>query len=117
MCDRAPTRSQNLVKMMTFYQKVYQYVRKIPKGKVVSYGQVAAAIGSPRASRVVGYALHVNPYPGEIPCHRVVNKEGYLAPSFAFGGREVQAALLQAEGVEVSDEFQVDVNIYQWRGE
>ncbi len=101
--------------MKSFFQSVYEYVRTVPEGKVVSYGQVAAAIGSPRAARVVGYALHVNPMPGVIPCHRVVNREGRLAPAFAFGGLEVQASLLRAEGVRISDDYTVDMSTYQWR--
>ncbi len=101
----------------SFFQAVYDFVRQIPKGKVVTYGQIAAAIGSPRASRIVGYALHVNPEPVEIPCHRVVNRFGGLAPAFAFGGVEVQASLLRREGVTVSEENAVDLQIYQWRNE
>ena len=64
---------------MSFYDKVYEVVRKIPKGYVMTYGQVALLCGNPRASRAVGYALHVNPYPGVIPCHRIVNRFGYLS--------------------------------------
>ena len=77
------------------FEKIYEAVKKIPKGRVATYGQIAAMIGSPKASRVVGYALHVNPEPGVIPCHRVVNRFGELAPAFAFGGREVQRAMLE----------------------
>ncbi|MEF9864768.1 MAG: MGMT family protein, partial [Christensenellaceae bacterium] len=68
---------------MNFYDKVYEAVQRIPKGKVASYGQIAAMAGNPRAARVVGYALHKNPQPYVIPCHRVVNRNGRLAPSFA----------------------------------
>ena len=99
---------------MTFFEKVYDYLKTIPEGKVVTYGQVAYAIGSPRSARQVGYALHVNPEPGVIPCHRVVNREGKLAPAFAFGGMEIQAALLEKEGVEVSDDYTVDLQKYRW---
>ncbi len=84
---------------------------------MVTYGQVAAMLGSPRASRAVGYALHFNPTPGIIPCHRVVNRFGGLAPAFAFGGIEVQASLLRAEGVEISEDYTVDLATYQWRGD
>ena len=73
-----------------FYTRVYEAVSRVPHGKVATYGQIAALCASPRASRAVGYALHVNPLPGEIPCHRVVNRHGGLAPAFAFGGQEVQ---------------------------
>ena len=99
---------------MTFFEKVYDYLKTIPEGKVVTYGQVAYAIGSPRSARQVGYALHVNPEPGVIPCHRVVNREGKLAPAFAFGGMEIQAALLEKEGIEVSDDYTVDLQKYRW---
>ncbi len=87
--------------MESFFDKVYTIVKMIPYGKVTTYGRIAELCGSPRSSRAVGYALHVNPYPGIVPCHRVVNKEGRLAPAFAFGGMEIQKALLESEGVLV----------------
>lgn len=99
---------------MNFFDRVYAYVKTVPRGKVVTYGQVAAAIGAPRCARQVGWALHVNPAPGVIPCHRVVNREGRLAPAFAFGGEEVQARLLEEEGVAVINGF-VDLEKYLWR--
>ena len=98
---------------MSLFERVYEYVKIVPRGKVVTYGQVAAAIGAPRCARQVGWALHVNPEPGVIPCHRVVNREGRLAPAFAFGGEAVQASLLEAEGVEVVGGY-VDLNKYRW---
>ena len=58
----------------TVFEKIYKVVRKIPRGKVATYGQIAALAGNPRWARVVGYALHVNPDPSEIPCYRVVNR-------------------------------------------
>ena len=102
---------------MTFFEKVYKAVSQVPKGKVATYGQIACAVGSPRAARQVGYALHVNPLPGIIPCHRIVNRFGRLAPAFAFGGEEVQASLLTAEGVDVSSEYTVDLSTYIYQGE
>ena len=101
---------------MTFFEKVYEVVKQIPKGKVATYGQIACAIGSPRAARQVGWALHVNPHPGLIPCHRVVNRFGSLAPAFAFGGEEVQAQLLRDEGVEVRKDYTVDLQQYLYQG-
>ena len=98
---------------MSLFERVYEYVKTVPRGKVVTYGQVAAVIGAPRCARQVGWALHVNPEPGVIPCHRVVNREGRLAPAFAFGGEAVQASLLEAEGVEVVGGY-VDLNKYRW---
>ncbi len=100
---------------MSFYDRVYEAVCRIPKGKVATYGQIAMLAGSPRASRVVGYALHVNPKPGVIPCHRVVNREGRLAPSFAFGGTDAQQRLLEGEGVTVQDGY-VDLKRFGWDG-
>lgn len=94
---------------MNTFEKIYEQVRKIPKGKVATYGQIALMAGNPRWSQIVGYALHSNPEPGVIPCHRVVNKEGKLAKSFAFGGENVQRNLLINEGVIFLDEYTVDL--------
>ena len=99
---------------MSFYDVVYEQVKKIPGGKVATYGQIAALCGSPRASRAVGYALHFNPDPEHIPCFRVVNRFGRCAPAFAFGGPEVQANLLRADGIEVDKDGYVDLDKYQW---
>ncbi|RPF47251.1 methylated-DNA-protein-cysteine methyltransferase-like protein [Hydrogenoanaerobacterium saccharovorans] len=99
---------------MNFYEKVYQIVQMIPAGRVASYGQIALMAGNPKASRAVGYALHVNPLPGVIPCHRVVNREGRLAPGFAFGGQDEQKKLLEAEGVDVDDNGYVNMQLYAW---
>lgn len=100
----------------SFYQKIYRAVQSIPAGTVATYGQVAAMAGNGGAARVVGNALHVNPAPGLIPCHRVVNAKGRLAPHFAFGGEVVQQRLLEAEGVEVVD-CHVNLQKYQYRNE
>ena len=98
---------------MSFDEHVYEYLKKLPKGRVTTYGMIARAIGHPRAARQVGNALHRNPTPVVIPCHRVVNREGRLAPAFAFGGIDRQAQLLRAEGVEVTD-GSVDIAKYIW---
>ena len=87
-------------------------MKSIPEGKVATYGQVALLAGNPRWARVVGYALHVNPYPGIIPCHRVVNREGRVAPGFAFGGEDVQRQLLEAEGVVFEPNGRIDLEKY-----
>ena len=84
-------------------KRIYEAVKKIPKGKVATYGMVAAMAGNPRMSRAVGNALHKNPDPEHIPCHRVVNAKGELADAFVFGGPGIQQSRLEAEGVEVND--------------
>jgi methylated-DNA-protein-cysteine methyltransferase-like protein len=96
------------------FERIYDVVRKIPYGKVATYGQVAALAGSKRWSRVVGYALHVNPDPENIPCYRVVNRFGEVSKAFAFGGENRQIELLEAEGIEVV-EGRVDLEIFQWK--
>ena len=101
---------------MNFFDKVYQAVSKIPCGKVSTYGDVALMCGNPRMARQVGWALHVNPRPGEVPCHRVVFSDGSVCTGFAFGGKDVQKALLEAEGVEVSPDYKIDLNKFRWRG-
>ena len=99
---------------MTPFERIYEVVKQIPKGKVATYGQVALLAGNPRWSRVVGYALHRNPAPGVIPCHRVVNREGRVATAFAFGGGETQRALLEQEGVVFREDGTVDFAVYGW---
>ena len=84
-------------------KRIYEAVKKIPKGKVATYGQVAAMAGNPKMSRAVGNALHKNPEPSQIPCFRVVNAKGELSGEFAFGGKGRQQALLEADGIEVFD--------------
>lgn len=98
---------------MTTFEKIYEVVKTIPKGKVMSYGQVAILAGNPRWARVVGYALHVNPQPGIIPCHRVVMKDGSVSTGFAFGGADAQRQLLMSEGVGFTDEMHVDLERYR----
>lgn len=100
---------------MTVFEKIYEVVAKIPKGKVATYGQVALLAGNPRWSRVVGYALHANPDPERIPCHRVVDRYGSVSKAFAFGGENRQIFLLENEGIELKNGI-VDLSIYQWNG-
>ena len=101
--------------MKNSFELIYDVVRRIPRGRVATYGQVAALAGNPNWSRVVGYALHVNPEPGVIPCHRVLNRFGEPSKAFAFGGVNEQILLLQEEGVEFFD-GKVDLSKYIWDG-
>lgn len=108
--------------MGEFSDKVYETVRRVPRGKVVSYGQVARLIGQPRKARFVGYAMHDNPEPWDeqtqtgIPCHRVVFKDGHLPDGFVFGGPDVQRKLLEDEGVTFTEEGFADMDACRWGG-
>ena len=102
--------------MSDTFERIYTVVRRIPAGYVATYGQVACLAGNPRWSRVVGYALHANPDPDGIPCYRVVNREGRLAPAFAFGGDEMQRRLLETDGVAFLPDGRVDLQRALWDG-
>ena len=95
--------------MSAFSERIYEAVKLIPCGRVMSYGQVARLAGNPRGARVVGLALHRNPQPGVIPCHRVVFRDGSLAPGFAVGGPDEQRRLLEAEGIGFTEDGRVDM--------
>ena len=84
-------------------KRIYEAVKKIPKGRVATYAQVAEMAGDRKMARAVGNALHKNPDPSTIPCHRVVNSKGELAGEYAFGGAWKQAEILESEGVEVHE--------------
>lgn len=92
-------------------KRIYEAVKKIPKGRVATYGQVAEMAGDRKMARAVGNALHRNPDPGTIPCYRVVNAKGEMSGEFAFGGAGAQARLLEADGIEVVD-GKVDLEKY-----
>ena len=95
-------------------KRIYEAVKKIPKGCVATYAQVAEAAGDKKMARAVGNALHKNPDPSSIPCHRVVNAKGELAGNYAFGGAWKQAEILESEGVEVID-GRVDLEKFRWK--
>jgi methylated-DNA-protein-cysteine methyltransferase related protein len=100
-----------------FFEEVYKIVRQIPKGKVTSYGEIARNMGQPKKAKIVGWALHANPFFGDVPCHRVVNKEGKLSGSFAFGGIEVQRKMLIEEGIIFEEDGTINLQIYLWKPE
>ena len=101
--------------MSSFFQRVYQVVKEIPRGKVATYGQIAELLNAPNSSRAVGYALHANPDQAHIPCHRVVNRFGEVSRAFAFGGINEQRRLLESEGVKFESDGRINLNQFQWK--
>ena len=94
-------------------KRIYEAVKKIPKGKVATYGRIAELAGDRKMARAVGNALHKNPEPDGIPCFRVVNAKGECSGSFAFGGQDAQAKRLREDGIEVVNN-RVDLEKYGW---
>lgn len=105
-----------------FYEQVYAVVRRIPIGKVTSYGRIARMLGSPNAARAVGYALQAlkdkkeDPAYDDIPWQRVVNSQGRISIVNREFGAQLQAKLLREEGVIVSDDLQIELDLYLWAG-
>lgn len=97
-------------------QRVYAYLKTIPRGKVVTYGQIAQQLGDRRLARAVGNILHENPDPIAQPCYKVVNRDGRLAANFGDGGIAVQKKRLENDGIEVQNN-KVDLAKYQWQTE
>lgn len=98
-----------------FFQTVYDIVRTIPSGKVMTYGQIAALAGKPRAARLVGQAMGRAPSDQRLPCHRVVNQRGSLAPKDIFGGAEIQRLILASEGITFLAGGQIDLKKHLWK--
>lgn len=101
---------------MHFYECVYALVRQIPPGKVVTYGQVAALLGKPRAARAVGYALRFLPAGTDVPWHRVINHRGGISLRTPIESPLLQRLLLEEEGVVFDAEGRVDLVLYRWQG-
>ena len=101
-----------------FYSQVWAVVARIPRGRVTTYGRIARYLGAPRASRAVGWALKAVAASDrsvlEIPCHRVVNREGVLTGRLHFATPTVMEERLRAEGVDVSPEAEVDLGAHLW---
>jgi methylated-DNA-protein-cysteine methyltransferase-like protein len=98
-----------------FFEKVYAVVRKIPNGKVTTYGAIAKAIGSPQSARVVGYAMNNAHAHEDVPAHRVVNRKGLLTGKHHFSSSDAMQRLLEAEGVEVTDDKIQNFEQHLWK--
>ena len=93
-------------------EKVYEFLKTVPRGNVTTYGRIALYLGNRNLARAVGNILHYNPDPVESPCHRVVNSRGRVAPNFAFGGGAAQRLLLEQEGIVFEPDGTVDLEKY-----
>ncbi len=98
-----------------FFESVYALVRRIPRGKVATYGQIARLLGAPGSARIVGWAMHGNPYGSRVPCHRVVQRQGSLSPNYCIPDPGRQRRLLEREGVQFLLDGRVDMGPHQWR--
>lgn len=108
-------RGSSFMKQSEIFNQVYDIVAQIPGGKVMTYGQIAMMLGSPYYARRVGQAMFNTPEYLDIPCHRVVNSTGGLAPAYAFGGEGKQRAVLEAEGVIFKENGCIDLKKCLWR--
>lgn len=102
--------------MKDFFSRVYNIVSQIPKGKVATYGQIAFLLGEPRSARIVGWALKAAPEHLNLPCHRVVNRLGEMAPDYAFGSSQVQREMLIYEGITFNKSGCIDLKKHLWDG-
>lgn len=100
--------------MSGFSRKIYEIVALIPEGKVATYGQIAILLGNPRAARAVGWEMHRAPGYLNLPCHRVVNKAGTLAPDYVFGGADLQREMLEREGISFTEEGHIEMAKHLW---
>lgn len=101
---------------MNFKEKVIQIVQQIPYGKVTTYGTIATLVGLPRGGRLVGGVLHFNSEIHNLPWQRVINRHGFISTTCPQHWKALQKALLEQEGIEVSEDFMVDLGLYGWWG-
>jgi methylated-DNA-protein-cysteine methyltransferase related protein len=99
---------------MTAYERIYQVVRRIPRGRVATYGQIAE-LAKASGPRQVGYALHALPDGSDVPWHRVVNAQGCISLRSGLGGEAFQQALLKAEAVEFDARGRIDLDRFRWK--
>lgn len=102
--------------MEDFFARVYKVVSKIPKGKVATYGEIALLVGEPKNARIVGWAMRAAPKQLHLPCHRVVNKLGEMAPDNVFGSSDLQRAMLLEEGITFKEDGCIDMKKHVWSG-
>jgi len=102
------------VKNLNFFEKVYQVAKKIPYGRVTSYGAIAKYLGAERSARMVGWAMNASHNNDEIPAHRVVNRNGLLTGKSHFDGTNLMQQLLESEGISVKNNQIIDFKKHFW---
>ena len=100
---------------MKRYDLIWAVIRKIPRGRVATYGQIAELAGLEGHARQVGYALHNLPERSNVPWHRVINAKGEISPRSAGDSHELQLMLLEAEGVEIDLRGRIDLKVFRWK--
>lgn len=98
----------------SFFERVYEVARKIPYGRVTTYGAIARCIGSPQSARMVGWAMNASKKMEDIPAHRVVNKTGLLTGKHHFGGSSAMQQQLEAEGIPVKENKIAEMEKFFW---
>ena len=111
---RAQTGRFERTRRAGFFDGVYALVKRIPRGKVATYGQIARLLGAPRCARVVGWAMHGNPHGARVPWQRVVQRGGGLSPAVCPGDPGRQRRLLEREGVTFLLDGRIDMAAHQW---
>lgn len=108
--------NQSMPQEASFPEQIYALARRIPQGSVATYGQLAILAGRPRAARIVGGIMSRCPREKQVPCHRVIHKDGSLCAEEAFGINGLQRQLLLSEGVSFLPDGRVDMRACQWDG-
>ena len=108
---------RNMSQDTSSYQRIYAAVRRVPPGRVATYGQIAALAGLPGHARQVGYALHALKSGSGVPWHRIINAQGTISLRTEFGGHQIQREMLEEEGVEFDHRGRVSLRDHGWRPE
>jgi methylated-DNA-protein-cysteine methyltransferase-like protein len=114
MAKRTATAATGNRPLPSFYDRVYEFVRKVPRGQVITYGHIALCLGAPMAARAVGYALAALPAGNDVPWWRVINAQGAIPQKNRGSSADLQRALLEHEGVTFNAAGRADLAVFRW---